>query len=233
MRKTIQIDVIDVPIVLARRKGTRSIKLAISSHGSVRLTVPYGIPEFTAIAFARRKADWIAQHVKTPTFLQTGNHIGKSHTLYISHADISRPSTKISDVEIRIRLPAGVEVESSDAQATIRRASEKALLAQAETLLPQRVATLSRQYNLTYRSLSTKKLKSRWGACDSHNNLSFNTYLMQLPWPLIDYVIYHELAHTVHHNHSAEFWGLVESMLPHYKDLRKELKTKPTDVITT
>ena len=44
------------------------------------------------------------------------------------------------------------------------------------------------------------------------------------PMSVIDYVIVHELAHTVHKNHSSEFWGLVESILPDYKPANKWLK---------
>jgi predicted metal-dependent hydrolase len=44
------------------------------------------------------------------------------------------------------------------------------------------------------------------------------------PLDIVDYVIIHELAHTVHHNHSKRFWGLVEKILPDYRDRRKHLK---------
>lgn len=232
MRKQVNVDGIDVPIMLSRRKGTRSIRLAVTAHGSVRLTVPYGIPEFTAIAFAKKKAAWIAQHVKPLTKLQSGDHIGKSHTLYVETAAVSRPSTKVSGVTIRVRFPVDTDVESTEAQNTIRRACEKALLVQAETLLPKRLDILSKQYGVPYTSLKVKKLKSRWGACDSEGNISISIYLIQLPWHIIDYVLCHELAHTKHHNHSADFWNCVETMLPEFKAARSQLKSQPTDVIT-
>jgi predicted metal-dependent hydrolase len=44
------------------------------------------------------------------------------------------------------------------------------------------------------------------------------------PLDIVDYVIIHELAHTVHHNHSKRVWGLVEKILPDYRDRRKHLK---------
>lgn len=183
--------------------------------------------------FAASKADWINVHLKTRALLENGMRIGKSHTLFIEQADISRPSSKISPIAIRVRMPTGTNIHSEDAQNTIRKACEKALLQAATHLLPQRVQDLSRKHSIAYTSLVVKKLKSRWGACDSHNNLSLNCYLIQLDWSLIDYVICHELAHTKEHNHSDAFWELVENMLPNFKELRRELKSKPTDIIAT
>jgi predicted metal-dependent hydrolase len=45
------------------------------------------------------------------------------------------------------------------------------------------------------------------------------------PLSIIDYVIIHELVHTVEHNHAAAFWNKVQAIIPDYKQKRAWLKT--------
>ena len=47
---------------------------------------------------------------------------------------------------------------------------------------------------------------------------------MQKPLYAVDYVIVHELAHTVHHNHGKDFYKLIEKYMPDYKDRISVLK---------
>jgi len=41
---------------------------------------------------------------------------------------------------------------------------------------------------------------------------------MDYPPEAVDYVVVHELAHLVHHNHGKDFYALVASVLPDWKD---------------
>ncbi len=79
--------------------------------------------------------------------------------------------------------------------------------------MPHRVQHLSDLHGFTYGKLSFRNQKTRWGSCSFHNNISLNIQLMRLPLHLIDYVIIHELCHTVHKNHSAKFWQLVHEKM--------------------
>ncbi len=44
------------------------------------------------------------------------------------------------------------------------------------------------------------------------------------PMDVIDYVIIHELVHTIHRNHSVNFWKSVESIMPNFKEAKRWLK---------
>lgn len=94
----------------------------------------------------------------------------------------------------------------------------------APTLLNKRVENWAKRMNLYPSKVSYRKTKRQWGSCSYKDTISLNTYLVMLPNSLIDYIIVHELAHITYKNHSKEFWALVESYLPKYKDSKKELK---------
>ena len=95
---------------------------------------------------------------------------------------------------------------------------------QAKEYLPKRLEELAQKHKFKYNSLRIKNVKTIWGSCSGKNNINLNLNLMKLRPELIDYVILHELCHTIEKNHSKKFWDLLEKNLPTAKVLRKELK---------
>ena len=83
----------------------------------------------------------------------------------------------------------------------------------ARSDLPERVERVARRFGFVYGKVSIRVMRTRWGSCSPRNDLSLNLYLMLLPEPLRDYVIVHELCHTVHHDHSPRFHALVNRCL--------------------
>ena len=92
-----------------------------------------------------------------------------------------------------------------------------------EIALP-RLSYFSDKYNLKVNQVRVKEQKTLWGSCSSKNNINLNYLLIMAPMKVIDYVIVHELVHTIHKNHSAKFWLKVETIMPNYKEARYWLK---------
>ena len=95
----------------------------------------------------------------------------------------------------------------------------------AEARVAKKLEQWSRRLNLTYEDFTIKKYKSRWGSCSANNKLSFNYKILFLPNDLQDYIIVHELCHTVRKDHSKFFWALVGNSLPEYGKLRIKLRS--------
>jgi predicted metal-dependent hydrolase len=94
---------------------------------------------------------------------------------------------------------------------------------EARRILPERVKLLANKYQFRYAGLRIKNARTRWGSCSAKNNINLNLQLMRLPNRLIDYVILHELNHTVHKHHQKSFWLALEQILPGARMLDKEL----------
>lgn len=67
---------------------------------------------------------------------------------------------------------------------------------------------------------------TRWGSCSTKGTISLSTKLLFAPEEVMDYVIIHELAHLIEHNHSVRFWDLVAKAMPGYKKQEAWLKKK-------
>lgn len=95
---------------------------------------------------------------------------------------------------------------------------------EAHLTLPSRVAHYARKMDLHPKEIRFKKMRRRWGSCNSEGIVTLNTMMMQLSYEHIDYIIVHELAHLRHMNHSKEFHAEVRSVLENERALRRELK---------
>ncbi len=208
-------------VTFQKRRGSRSIRIHL--HGNdVKVTMPYFVPYSQAERFVKDRSVWIKDHIKEPELLVAGAYIGKNHVIALNEGKALR--TRVTKRELILTLPASNNVEDIEVQRRLKKAVERVLKQESQDLISARLNDLAFENHLNYKKVHFKKLKTRWGSCDHDNNLAFNIYLVQLPWDLIDYVIIHELSHTVHHDHSSSFWQTVEGCLPDYKAKRKKLK---------
>jgi len=95
---------------------------------------------------------------------------------------------------------------------------------EASQKLCERVRYLASLMGLNHGRIKITNAKSRWGSCQRNGNLTFSWRLVMAPWPVIDYVVIHELTHLLEHNHSRRFWERVRRVYPEYKNCRKWLK---------
>ncbi|MGB3529596.1 MAG: M48 family metallopeptidase, partial [Saprospiraceae bacterium] len=58
----------------------------------------------------------------------------------------------------------------------------------------------------------------------TQGTINLSARLLFAPPVVIDYVIIHELAHLLEHNHSDRYWAIVEQKMPDYQNHEKWLK---------
>ena len=97
----------------------------------------------------------------------------------------------------------------------------KILRQKAKDVIPKKVSYFSKLMGVEPTGIKINSAKKRYGSCSGKNSLNFSLYLMDKDERFIDYVVVHELAHIVHHNHSKEFYALIEKYMPDYKERKK------------
>ena len=95
---------------------------------------------------------------------------------------------------------------------------------EAKLHLLNRLDELASMHGFTYNKATIRNQKTRWGSCSRKNNISLNMQLMRLPSKLSDYVILHELVHTIVKNHSPLFWSTLLQFVPDAKRQNRRLK---------
>lgn len=176
-------------------KKAKNVKLSINLKGEVKLIIPCRISIKKAEEFLFSKSDWVLRQKELMK-----NKLGAKLDLIKNIHETSESGEGTNDVE-----------------------SDKAL-AFAKVSLINRTRYLAETHNFSINKITIRKQKTLWGSCSGGNNISLNINLAKLPKEIMDYVIIHELVHTIHKNHSSKFWSCVAEYMPEYKMRDKNLK---------
>ena len=229
--KKIQIaDIGSIQFIKNRR--AKYISITIKLFKEVRVSFPIQISFAEAECVVQNKIDWIKKHQEKiknaerrhTVFDENTNFRIKKHKLIFSKTDGKEITASISGGEIKILYPGHLEVAHKSVQFFIRKVIEEALRIEAKNYIPARVNELAAKHNFNYNKVFIKNIKSRWGSCSKKGNVNFSLHLMVLPEELIDYVILHELAHTMEHNHSKNFWDVLDKIYGNAKTVDRKLK---------
>lgn len=219
-----------------KKRNCRKILLKVKSDGEVYVSLPLFCSIRRAEDFVESQIDWILE--RQATIKQKRQIIDNNrkqfthfHTLEIVNAIDNSFRYKVTQDNIKILLPNSQSIDDEIAQEHIQAIIVETLRAEAKQYIPQRVHELATQHGLTYTQVKISSAKTRWGCCNSRKNLTFTLFLMTLPYHLIDFVILHELCHTVHMNHGDAFYDLHNQLLGgKLREYEKEIKTCKMDV---
>lgn len=216
-------------VVVRRHHNARGIRFRLSPRRELVATAPPRTPLMlvkTAVRRSRRDIQKLLDESEHQITYIDSQQIGQSHKLqFISTGAVSAPHARRSATTIVVSLPEGMDSSHDEAQAAAQSAVIAAIGREARAYLPRRIATLAERHGYSYSRIRYTHTTSRWGSCSSSGVISLNIALMKLPLELIDYVLLHELCHTKQMNHSDNFWQLVQSADPYWRDHRRRVKS--------
>ncbi|MEW6653484.1 MAG: SprT family zinc-dependent metalloprotease [Bacteroidota bacterium] len=221
----------DFEIKIYKSHLAKKISISIRTNGTIRITIPKYASYLEAERFALQKRDWIftnlkkfEEHSSQEPFTTASGFITKNHKLVLIPHDQDGAAVRVHNGIISVMYNEQQNNNQAELKDAINKGVQIALKKEALEYLPLRIYELSVKHKLIYNYISIRNMKTRWGSCSSSNKITLNSHLMTLPNHLIDYVLLHELVHTIIKNHSCRFWTSLESVCPNPKILNKELK---------
>lgn len=181
------------------------------------------VDELEQEALVLRRARWIREklvQVNQPLASEpivTGSRLryaGRTYFTEVRHTpDILKPRLSFTASRFIVDSPDGASILPDVLMPLLERfyrdrAHEKLLV---------RVRHWQRETGLQAKGARIRHFQSRWASCDANHILEFHPRVMELLTSVQDYVIVHELCHTVEKNHTKAFWALVASHMPDWQ----------------
>jgi predicted metal-dependent hydrolase len=209
----------------------RRVRLSVKPGPRVELTYPAGAPLATAVAFLKQQLGWLEEVVVKARTVQP------SLLAHLEKFPWATLDERMMEVSVLTGPRARLVIEKeADALCMVlpevgrEEAAVRVIRRLAETGLTLAVERLAKRVGVSVEGVSVRDQTTRWGSCSQQGALSLNWRLVLLPPLVHDHVIYHELAHRKHMDHSDRFWNQLAAWDPEWKKHDREL-TKRWNVI--
>ncbi len=207
------------------RNNNKNFRLKINDLGNVKIVFPYLTKESSLITFVEKHISWIEEKraeilLKQVSYVQDSVHFiyGEKCTLKINYSKTTRVD-KVGNI-VMISTPNQNKIR----EIFLEWRKNTAELVFKEILY--KCFSNMQDYLKKYPELTIKTSKTKWGCCYiNQNKIMLNLALTQVPFNLIEYVVYHELVHFLVKDHSKIFHLTLQRFVPDERQLSKELKT--------
>src|SRR5215216_1060421 len=207
-------------IIRSKRKTSA---LIVKTDGSLIVRAPLRTSEEAIREFVEQNRQWIernqAKARSTPTSAPKQYLPGETF-MYLGNAyplEIVGGQKKILLLDDKFKL-------AKSAHSDAAWAFEGWYRIQARQVLTEHVNLYAHQCGFQYKRIGITSARTRWGSCSATGSLNFSWRLILAPLVVVDYVVIHELVHTIFHNHSKLFWHRVGTIMPDYQEHRKWLR---------
>ena len=207
------------------RKDVKNITLKVRPNGEAILTAPKTASDEHIKFIIKKRAKWIAQKraffasFKTPQKEYVSGedfkYLGRSYRLKVVQSKEERVKLQRGYLELFVKDKNDLERKRN---LVYEWYNEKATLYFFNIL--QEFNKIVKQ---DIKSVKIRQMKTRWGSCNPYKSyINLNIELIKKPKSCIEYVVFHELVHLLHHDHSKKFYDYLTLYMPDWQK-RKEI----------
>jgi len=189
-------------LTLRVRAATRDVLLTMPSRSSLK----------SAREFAERHAGWIGARLARLPRLVAFAPAAATPLRGVDHLIVHRPHER-GAAWTELGADGPLICVTGEARHVARRVADF-LKREARKDLEAAVARHAKRLGVPPRRVALRDTASRWGSCSSTGRLNFSWRLILAPPEILDYLAAHEVAHTLHMNHSPAFWKLTRRLFP-------------------
>jgi predicted metal-dependent hydrolase len=224
---------------LLKRTRRKTVGMSIG-QGMIQVNAPRWVPVADIEYILQEKSNWLL--ARLAEWYQSERHRLLPHEQWSHGAKLpflGRPLTMLlvphmqqhqfDDMsrELLLALPTEASMEQ------IRDSVHAWLQGQARLIFAARLEAISQQSGRRYTRFSLSNARGRWGSCTEDGHIRLNWRRIHFGQEVIDYVIAHELAHTITMDHGASFWDEVAVILPGYEEGKAVLRKTRLDTLPT
>ena len=215
-----------IPFVIIHEKR-RTVRVAFGSR-AITLRLPSSMASFRKLQHIEKSREWAVKQLKLKPGLLT-KFFGKeykhgqilkvgSKSYILSFVPHTRKLNKAMIKGQLLELHLSSENKEEHMPELIRYLISRTIANDFYPEIEKRVHDLNGLFfKRRIKEVKLKLSQTNWGSCSTQGNINLSARLLFAPQVVIDYVIIHELAHLIEHNHSQRFWDIVAKVMPDYK----------------
>jgi predicted metal-dependent hydrolase len=193
------------------RKRVRHARIRVSENLSVRVIVPEKFDPDDIVNLIKKKQKWIDKHLDK--FKGRKERIALHNNQILLFGDKYNYLYK-ADLNHQVIVDQNSKTIHSNLNLLSPKEQLKWYKCYAKQYITQRITEIGEMHKFKYNRIFIRNQRTKWGNCSTKMNLSFNWRLIKTPYFVIDYLIYHELAHTRTMNHANKFWTELKTLYP-------------------
>ncbi len=210
-------------VVFERSAKARHYRLTLRRDGTAVAIIPLRGSEREARAFVAQHADWLARARARQSRRPRGAEVWTPGTHVLWRGELVEIRVASEGPRAAVCLAADVfRVAGLDRD--LRPTLEAHFRRLAKVELPARTWELAAVTGVAVSSVAVRDQRTRWGSCSAGGAISLNWRLVQTPYSVRDYIVYHELMHLREMNHSERFWARVAEVCPGWEEAERWLK---------